>query len=231
VLLLATVLAAAGLCSGTATAQLAKPPSAIVLVQPTGQDTMLVIAFSKTEPHSRARERVRELARRTGASITSLTVKDTNLEGSAPRPGEKDVQTDVEATLTNVSFALGDAFLLQPLVEVMKDTGRFDIMFVVPPQNGFAGLRRYEEKGFLLQLAQEGNPYTYKVLVERGLQDVPQLPLRQPAEAPRSQPPPRQEPRSWEVIVLVALAAGVGIGVFALMRKRAAARLSRDEAQ
>ncbi len=211
--------------------QLSNRPAALVLVQPANDVTMLVVTFSDRQPHARAQQVVRDIARRCGAKVAALSVHEASLDGNPRSAHAKEVQTAAEATLAGASLVLDDAFLLQPIVEALKDTGRFDVLFMSAPPREFKGLRAFQGDGVSIRLTQEGPPFRYSVTVADRTVAIPTLPLREfPTQAVQINQAHTTPQQPWGAVVVISIAAGVGVVVFVVMRRRAAIRASGSAA-
>lgn len=221
----------AGRCAGAQGSALVS--DAIVLVQPNGPQTMLAVTYPYPVPHKQVKDRIADLARSAGWSVASLEVADQRIQTSASAGPQKSLgtQTGATAVLLNAPQTRAAGFLLQPYVDTFADARRIEIVYMVPPDQSFMGLRDFDDARISLRLVRMGGPYHY-VVEYRGTGPIPRLPLTQAPAALKTSGAGHPiagtstAPKNAVGMVL-ALAAGAGIIAFVLVRVIARPRPGR----
>lgn len=208
-------------CMLRAGAQSADGTRLIVLVQPMGSATAVVMTYSGVVPHTAARARVMRLAEATGATVATVEVRDTTVAGTSRSDKSRVVQTGVEALMTGMEFSTDRAFLLQPFIAALGDVGRFEVMFLTRKVDGFAGIRHWDSDGVTVHLLQDGAPYRYRFAIASRAATAANLPVYQPeARQPSRGTDARRTQAPLQPWLLVS--AGIcGGAVFVIMLVRA----------
>ncbi len=199
----------------------------LVLMAPMGGQSQIALIYPKVVPHTRAQGDLDRLARAAGWAPTAVEVRDLSVR-SDPGGKSRSVtrQTDVTAILLNGLPVSDGAFVLQPFVDALGSLNRVEVLFVVPPDPGFRGLRSFDDPSLSVRLLREGGPYRYLIEIKQHGKPLPRLPLLQ-APAAASQPGPASaSPRAatGSFALVVAIAAGAGfvvlVGLLAWSRRR-----------
>ncbi len=208
------------LLAGGARAQApAGASDAIILVQPMGYQAMVAVVFPKAVPASAVRGRMSKLARSAGWTLTSLDIKNEQVRTNPRFGGPKGLgtQTDATATMTNAPQAMNGGFLLQPYLDAFSDLKRIEILYMVPPDRGFQGLREFDSPSLSVRLITAGGPYRYVADIKDHSGALPKVPLIQPqprAETPVAATRSRSTGFDTSAMALVlAIAAGGGLVV------------------
>jgi len=185
-------------------------PDVLVLVQPGRSATLVSATFARQVPHAEVRDKLRTLAAAGRWDLSGLNIKDVDPRtGEAPR-GNNAAQTEATAWLVGGPIYTDGAFWLQPLVEAFAGFGRLDLLFMVPADSTFRGLRHFAADGFRLDLIQEGGPYRYSI--EAGGASIPKLPLhetRDQTAAGQELQAPQRRVNPYALVLLAASLAAV----------------------
>ncbi len=173
------VCASTGLARGQG---LAASPSAIVLVQPIGSDASVSVTFNGVRPHSVVRASVLALFSSGGWTRGAVSIKDEHAESLSSDTKNSRLQkiTSCSFMLSGAGLYAGEAFRLQPFAEAFRGEGRIDVLYLVPRNTLFRGLRWFEREGMKVSLVQDNGPYRYAMTLPKGMSAVPKLPLEEP---------------------------------------------------
>jgi len=208
--------------STTASAEPTDSAKLMVLVQPMGSHTAVVMTFSEVVPHAEARARLARLAELTGAHIVSSDITDITVATPAGSSRASARQTGLEALLSGMQYSAQRAFILQPFLAAFGDLGRFDVLFLTQRVDGFAGLRYWDGEGISVRLLQDGAPYRYRFVVSSDVSPALTLPVYHPV-APKMPDPARSSdhsklPGPW--LFGAALLSGCAVFILLLARAR-----------
>jgi hypothetical protein len=213
----------------------AKPSDAIILVQPSGGDLFVAVTYPTIIDHARVKNHLSQLAKHGGWAAGPVEISDQNIKTSPTFGNVKTVgqQTDATTTFRNAVAAKQGGFILQPFVQAFSDLRRIQLMFFMPKQQGFVGLRDFDSPGLTVHLLRDGGPYLYGIDI-KDRAALPVLPHTQPTAAPvASGPPVAAKPRvqagtSMAFVIVLAAACGLivlgALIAFSSLRARQEAR-------
>jgi hypothetical protein len=217
------------LAHGHCEAQGSSASRLMVLVQPLGDRASIVMTYSGKESHSVARSRLLRLLQLTGGSVDAVAVSDAVMSGApgSGRGGAPKAQTGLEATVRGMRFAVDRAFVLQPFLQALADTGTFEVLFLTQRLEGFNGIRDWRSDGVRIRLLQDGSPYRYHFQVSNQALAGVAVPIYEPPK-PAAQPTRAgSNQRRGSVPWVWGTGVACGLVVFALMLQRGRVRASR----
>lgn len=152
------------------------PTGVLISIQATGLGKDIVsITYPKVLSESEARADVDNLVKE-----THWTVSDVQI---STRPGE----AKGESGITSIDFTTPSAvqlnsggLLVEPFVKTFKRLTRIDILYIVPPDFSFVGLKWFENKFVKIALQRGTNTYRYSILIKDQSFDKLGLPFLQP---------------------------------------------------
>src|SRR5262249_31359746 len=127
---------------------------ALVMAQPGGAQTRLIIVFPKVVSHTQARKRIAQIAAANGWQGRAAEVKDQDVTTVADRAaGRSDVQTGAVAILTNAPMMREGGFTLQPFLAAFSDLNRVEVLFCPEkPLAHYPGLRDFQSDAVTVRL-------------------------------------------------------------------------------
>jgi hypothetical protein len=213
-------------------------PQALVVVLPLGDVAEVSVTFPAIVQHTAVRDRLGRLARAGGWTVAEVVVRDEKPNGSLS------AQTGAVLRIIGGPIARNGGFILQPFLETFRDVDRYEILYFVPAQPGFVGLRDYKSAALTVRLAEDGGaesnqgrrqsfvrPYRYVVENLDRSGSLPVIPLTQPVSGSTASPDravsdspgaggglggaPGRNVVYWPIVVL---AAGSGLFVYGVLR-------------
>lgn len=214
--MLSCLVACALLLLSLAGAAAAAPYDLMVLVYaPDDGPAQVALGYAGLVDHTVVRNGIAELARRSGAAISGINLRDQQQGQGVPAKA-----TAAEFTAIGLLSPLTGALPVGAIIRSLPEWQHARLVFVVGERFTFTGPVSVRADGFSLQLVNAMKPYEYDV--ERSTEGAP---ATAPAVRPR-----KARPQPWLPALLIGLPIGALVGWLASDRGtgRVAARLHRS---
>src|SRR2546421_2763843 len=154
---------------------------AVVLVQPYGDRVLVAVTFPQKRDHKRVKDQIGALAHTNGWALESLKVTDEEIKTDPQLGSSKSLgfQTGATAIMAHAPQVRDGGFILQPYLQAFSDLGRFEVLYFIPKDSAFRGLREFNGNGVHVALVRDGGPYRYLVEISGHPATIPTLPLTQ----------------------------------------------------
>jgi len=195
------------------------PPDALILVQPAGSQAMLSISYSGKVAHGSVRDVLTRLGKTGGWTLSTPQIADEDMK-SSPRYGAVEnlgTQTGASVTMSGAPLYTDGGFRLQPFIDALRDMKSYKLVFWVPSQKGFQGLRHFDSPAVTIDIVQDGNPYRYSVENHTHQGAVPRIPLTQAAASVSGSVATPTPPAGGHPFSLVGPVAGIALACGAVV--------------
>ena len=207
-------------CSGAGVQ--AQETNAILLIQPMGPQAMVALVFAKSVAHEQVTKSLNQLAQHSGWTASKLEVNDREMP--LPDASGKDrltQQTDGAMMISGLSVREDGAVDIQPLVETMRDFGRFEIIISSKANPAYHGLYLYEDNVISARMSHAGGPYRYLFNIKDKSAAIPKLPQDQTENVVVTKgnlTVVKPKPLVWEMLPVILVATLSGLIAFYVIR-------------
>jgi hypothetical protein len=206
----------------------AQSSDTLILVVPQGSQISISATCTGVFSQEEIQKDFSNLASRLQGRVLGLESREmeTTTQGNLPSAGRVITFT---ATLSAPGLVREGAVDLPAFVRAFQRFQQMEVLFFVPPINGFRGLRSFENDAVSVQLLEEPSansqtlqPYRYRVQLKDQSSPV-ELPLTEPPTVAEGSPvqPEHTRPSSQTVfflrLVLIAVCAGLAVLVIGLL--------------
>lgn len=185
------------------------PPRVLVFLQATGTGNDLVsITYPGVLSRDEAKADLDRLIAETGWKVSNVQIS------SIPEaPNEHNAVTSIDFTTPAVVNLASGGLLVEPFVKTFRRLVRIDLVYIVPSDFSFVGLKHFENKFVKIVLQRGTNTYRYSILIKNqafGDLNLPFLQPEKPDEAAREVEPERRTAKIWTCILILGLAFTAG---------------------